>query len=135
MLTETVIENLHPKEKPYKKADGMGLYIYVSQSGSKSWRIDYRYHGKAKTFTLGQYPIISITEARNAVIELKQKLIQGIDPSEEKKHTTLEKHINKTIEVKKIELDDTIIKVENLVNKMQSLVTEIRELSQRGNVC
>lgn len=134
-LTETLIESLHPKEKAYKVADGGGMYIYVSPSGSKSWRIDYRYERKAKTFTLGLYPIISLTEARKGLLELKKKIKQGIDPSEEKKHIAIERHINKTIEIKKIEIDETIIKVENLVNKMQSLIAEIKELSERGNIC
>lgn len=85
MLSDTAIKALKPQEKPYKKSDSGGLYIYVLTSGSKSWRIGYRFEGKYKTIILGMYPVISLVEARKMLLDLKTKLKQGIDPSIEKK--------------------------------------------------
>lgn len=85
MLTEKEIKSLKAKEKPYKVTDSGGLYIYVLTSGSKSWRIKYRYEGKEKTHTIGLYPAFSLAEARKALADLKLNLKQGLDPSAEKK--------------------------------------------------
>jgi hypothetical protein len=41
-----------PRSKPYKIFAGDGLYLYVSATGGKVWRIGYRGPGGAKTFTM-----------------------------------------------------------------------------------
>ena len=40
-LNDTQVKALKPKDKSYKLTDGQGLYIFVSPTGIKSWRIDY----------------------------------------------------------------------------------------------
>lgn len=55
MLTDTTLKNLKPKEKPYKIADRDGMYVVVSPSGTVTFRLDYRLHGRRETVTLGQY--------------------------------------------------------------------------------
>ena len=45
MLTDTKARQAKAKAKPYKLADDKGLYLYVSPSGAKSWRYDYRIDG------------------------------------------------------------------------------------------
>lgn len=42
-----------PKEKPYKLADGGGLYLLVNPNGSRYWRLKYRVAGKEKLLALG----------------------------------------------------------------------------------
>ena len=45
-LTDAKAKNAKPKEgAPQKLADGGGLYLYVSTTGAKSWRYDYRLLG------------------------------------------------------------------------------------------
>lgn len=56
MLTETAIRALKPAEKEYKKADSSGLHLLVKPSGSKLWRLVYRFNDKQKTLVGGKYP-------------------------------------------------------------------------------
>ncbi|HTO47020.1 MAG TPA: Arm DNA-binding domain-containing protein [Burkholderiales bacterium] len=60
MLTDTKVRQAKAREKPYKLADEGGLYLYVSPAGAKSWRYDYRLHGKRETLTLGRYPDVPL---------------------------------------------------------------------------
>ena len=52
-LTDTAIRTAKPKEKPWKLTDGGGLYVLVSPTGGKLWRLKYRYGGKEKLLALG----------------------------------------------------------------------------------
>ena len=63
-LTSKAIENLASKDKGYKVSDGESLYLWITPSGGKIWRIDYRFQGKSKTAVLGSYPEISLKQAR-----------------------------------------------------------------------
>ncbi|EIZ77749.1 phage integrase [Novosphingobium sp. Rr 2-17] len=64
--------------------DERGLYLLVRKSGSKLWRLKYRFARREKLLALGQYPEITITQARNARDKALQQLRDGIDPSEAK---------------------------------------------------
>lgn len=100
-LTDTACRNAKPKEKPYKKADGGGLYLHVTKEGAKYWRLKYYFLGKEKLLALGIYPIVSLQEAREKRDNAKRMLDAGQDPGlakKEKKRQTLERHQN-TFEV------------------------------------
>lgn len=87
-LTDIKIKSLKPKEKPYKVFDGDGLYIYVTMKGVKKWRIKYYYNGKDSIYTVGDYPAVSLRDARSRLLEVKEMLAQGKNPAvEKKKHT------------------------------------------------
>lgn len=79
-LSATAIKNAKLQDKPYKLADGRGLYLLVLKSG-KYWRYDYRFNGKRKTLALGVYPDITLARAREIHQEARRVLAQGIDPS------------------------------------------------------
>ena len=64
MLTDTFIRSLKPAEKPKKYADNGGLFLFVPTSGSKLWRMAYRYNKKSKLLSFGEYPIVSLKMAR-----------------------------------------------------------------------
>lgn len=80
-LTDTAIRNAKPQEKPYKLADGKGMYLLVHSNGGKYFRLDYRFAGKRKTLALGTYPEISLKEAREKVYTVKKQINDGIDPA------------------------------------------------------
>lgn len=84
-LTDTAVKKAKPTEKPYKKADGAGLYIEIMPNGSKYWRMKYRFAGKEKRLALGVYPEISLAVARKKHHEACDLLAKGIDPSEARK--------------------------------------------------
>ena len=55
---------IKPDLKATKRSDGGGLYLYVPVTGSKLWRLAYRFSGKQKTLYMGGYPAISLADAR-----------------------------------------------------------------------
>ncbi len=85
MLTDKQIINAKPRMKSYRLADGSGLYLEVSPTGAKYWRMKYRFAGKEKRLAIGVYPRIKSAEARAKTAEAKAKLADGIDPSAERK--------------------------------------------------
>ncbi|MAK59835.1 MAG: integrase [Ponticaulis sp.] len=81
-LSDIQIRNLKPADKPYKKADGGGLHIYVPAKGSKRWRLAYKFGGKEKLMSFGVYPVVSLARARSLCLEAKTLLAEGVDPME-----------------------------------------------------
>lgn len=63
-LNARQVETAKPKDKPYKMADGGGLYLLVKTNGSRYWRLKYRIDGKEKLLALGVYPDVSLADAR-----------------------------------------------------------------------
>ena len=88
-LTDAIILSAEPRSKPYRLFDGLGLYIEVAPSGTKAWRLKYRFQGKEKRLSLGVYPEVSIETARQNLAKEKQLLEQGYDPSEVRKQEKL----------------------------------------------
>jgi len=72
-------------EKAQKLFDGNGLFLFVSPTDTKSWRLKYRFQGKEKLLTLGTYPQTSLKEARERAADARKQLDGGIDPGEVKK--------------------------------------------------
>src|SRR5256885_5306578 len=64
-LTDTAIRNAKPGEKPFRLFDGGGLYLEVSPTGGKWWRLKYRFNGKEKRLSLGVYHDVSLKDARD----------------------------------------------------------------------
>ncbi|MGE4324251.1 MAG: tyrosine-type recombinase/integrase [Sphingobium sp.] len=64
-LTVAEVRNAKPAERDYKLADSGGLYLYVTTKGAKSWRYKYRHATKEKRLTLGLFPEVSLSEARD----------------------------------------------------------------------
>ena len=52
-LSDAKVRNAKPKAKPYKIADGEGLFLLITPSGSKYWRLKYFFAGKEKLLALG----------------------------------------------------------------------------------
>lgn len=84
-MTDKEIQNAKPRDKPYRLADGGGLYLEVTPSGSKLWRWKYRVASKEKRLAIGAYPEVRAPEARKVMAEARAKVKAGFDPSAEKK--------------------------------------------------
>ncbi len=84
-LTDTAIHKTKPKEKTYKLYDERGLYLEVSPSGGKWWRLKYRFNGKEKRLSLGVYSDVSLKDARDRRDDARKLIANGIDPSENRK--------------------------------------------------
>ena len=83
-ITDTACRQAKAGPKPYKLADGGGLYLLVNQTG-KYWRWDYRHAGKRKTLAIGVYPDTTLAMARERHQAARKLLAEGVDPSEQKK--------------------------------------------------
>jgi len=84
-LTALAIENAKPRAKPYKIADGDGLYLLVAPSGRKLWRLRYRFAGKQNMLSLGSFPTVMLAGARSRRDSARKLLSEGIDPSQQRK--------------------------------------------------
>ncbi|EFF82088.1 tyrosine-type recombinase/integrase [Acinetobacter haemolyticus] len=91
MLSDTKIKSLKPTEKMYRVLDAERLYIEIRPSGKKVWRLKYTLNGKEGTISLGEYPTVSLAEARKKKEENKILLKDGINPAHDKKNKKLEK--------------------------------------------
>lgn len=87
-LKELQIKGARAKDRPYKLADGEGLFLLVKPNGSKLWRLKYRFAGKEKLLSFGMYPDVGISAARELRAIAKGALAKGRDPMIAK----LEKH-------------------------------------------
>lgn len=80
-LTDIAIRSAQPREKPYKMHDMLGLFLIVSPSGSKSWRMKYRQAGVEKKLSFGRYPEVSLRDARKRRDGARDQIYEGKDPA------------------------------------------------------
>jgi integrase len=84
-LTDTTVKKAKAKAKPYKIADGGGLYLLVSATGAKLWRYKYRIGGKEGTFAIGEYPAIGLAKARTEHATSRDLVDHGVHPLHNRK--------------------------------------------------
>ncbi len=84
-LTIKEIDGAKAAGKPYKLADGGGLCLLIAASGAKLWRWRFRFDGKEKMMAFGEYPFVTLKEARERHLDARKKLASGIDPMAERK--------------------------------------------------
>ncbi len=84
-LSDAKARNAKPGTKPYKIADGEGLFLLITPSGGKYWRLKYFFGGKEKLLALGVYPDVNLAEARERRAQARKVLAAGNDPGETKK--------------------------------------------------
>lgn len=80
MLTDTQIRNFKPTNKVYRKTDGQGLCVEVRPNGKKYWYYRFTFDSKATMMLLGEYPALSLSDARTAHASARATLKQGINP-------------------------------------------------------
>ena len=84
-LTDTAIRNAKPRSKPYRMFDSGGLYLEVTLSGGRLWRLKYRVAGREKRLALGAYPDVGLKAARLRRDEARTQLAEGVDPGAARK--------------------------------------------------
>jgi integrase len=83
-LSDTAARNAKPGAKPIKLPDSGGLYLMITPSGGKLWRLKYRIDGRERLLSIGSYPDISLAKARQLRDEARTLIAIGKDPSQEK---------------------------------------------------
>ncbi|OYV74515.1 MAG: hypothetical protein B7Z70_11830 [Acidithiobacillus ferrivorans] len=81
MLTDIKIRQAKATGKTCKLTDGRGLYLEVTPTGAKHWRYRYRIAGKENVYAMGNYPEISLQEARKAREDARDLVKQGVHPA------------------------------------------------------
>ena len=76
-LSDVQIKAARPKDRRYSLIDGRNLELEVMTSGRKFWRLTCRIDGKRQRKTLGEYPYLSLTEARVKADELRAEVARG----------------------------------------------------------
>ena len=85
-LTDTAIRALKPAAKDYKASDEKGLYLLVTPTGGRLWRLKYRSPGGVeRKLSLGAYPDVGLKDARDLRDEARKLLASGVDPAERKR--------------------------------------------------
>ena len=77
--------------KPMLVADGAGLYLQISKTGSSSWLFRYTRSGKAVAIGLGGYPTVGLQASRERAAKCRQTLEAGQDPLENKRQASKER--------------------------------------------
>lgn len=80
-FTDVAARSAKPAAKVFRLFDAGGLYLEVTPTGSKWWRLKYRFEGKEKRLSLGVYPAVSLRSAREKRDAARSQLADGIDPS------------------------------------------------------
>ena len=88
-LSATAVKNAKASDRAYSMSDGRGLQLVIKPNGSKLWRFNYRFDGKQKTMTLGNYPDVSLAEARTALQNARNERARGVDPMQARKAAKL----------------------------------------------
>ncbi|MEO6824611.1 MAG: integrase arm-type DNA-binding domain-containing protein [Nitrosospira sp.] len=68
------------KKKQGNYCDGGGLYLQISEPGSKSWIFRFALNGKDRHMGLGSCHTVSLAEARGAAVECRKLVLRKIDP-------------------------------------------------------
>ena len=92
-LTDTTVRLAKAGGSDRKLADGKGLYLLVTATGSKLWRLKYRIDGKEKKLALGSYPEVGLKQARARRDAARQSAQAGNDPSIAKREDRIAKKI------------------------------------------
>jgi len=82
MLSDTQIRSTKPAAKALRLYDERGLYLEVTPSGGRWWRLKYRHDGREKLLSMGTYPDTGLKAAREKRDRARELLAQGIDPSD-----------------------------------------------------
>jgi integrase len=87
------IKAFSPRDRLYRKPDGLGMYLEVRPNGSKLWFLKYRIDGKEKRLGLGSFPEMSLAEARAARDKARAAIKAGCDPLHDRKMTKIERRV------------------------------------------
>lgn len=81
-LSVVAIKAAKSRDKAYKLGDSDGLYLLVTPSGGRYWRMNYRHLGKQRTLAFGVWPETGLADARAERDAARKVLARGDDPAE-----------------------------------------------------
>ncbi|MBS0356111.1 MAG: tyrosine-type recombinase/integrase [Proteobacteria bacterium] len=79
-LSAAKVEKTKQTDKPVQLPDGGGLVLHIPPTGAKIWRYRFRLLGKGQILTIGQYPEVSLAQARDAHRAARWLVARGTAP-------------------------------------------------------
>lgn len=79
-LSDLSIKTAKAGNKTIKLRDGAGLFLVVDISGKKWWKYRAIFAGKETSFSFGEYPSVTLAQARRMRDENNSLIANGIDP-------------------------------------------------------
>jgi integrase len=89
MLTDAKVRAEKPAATVRKVSDGGGLQLWVTPTGVKTWRMAFKFDAKQRALSIGQYPAVSLSAARQARDAAKRILAAGGNPIEHPDEITI----------------------------------------------
>lgn len=84
-LNDIAIKAAKPRANDWKLADDRGLYLLITKSGGKHWKLKFRHLGKEKKLSFGAYPAVNLAKARKLRDAAREQIADGQDPALSKK--------------------------------------------------
>jgi integrase len=82
ITSDAAIRSIKPGDARRRLSDGDGLYLLLFvKGGAHGWRFDYSHQGKRKTISLGTYPDVTLSAARERASTSRTMVADGKDPS------------------------------------------------------
>jgi integrase len=81
LLDDVQLKHWVGKGEAVAKSDGDGLTFTLSKAGTATWVLRYRFAGRRKELTLGNYPDMSLSAARKKARECRVAIDNGGDPA------------------------------------------------------
>lgn len=104
-LTHNLLASYKPRDLDYKVTDGLGLRLLIKKNGKKYWRFEYRFHDNQKSISFGEFPSISLADARRKCDEARLLIQDGSDPSTKRKEAKNASHDAVANSFKAVSLD------------------------------
>jgi integrase len=84
-LIDSQVKACKPEDKTYFKRDGGGLWLVVEPTGKKWWKLRTVFVKKENSFSLGEYPAVTLSDAREQRDTIRKQISAGIDPAAPRK--------------------------------------------------
>jgi hypothetical protein len=86
-ITQKLISNLTPPPTGnYIEYDSEipGFGVRITAAGAIAFVLNYRVHGRERRYTIGRYPELTATAARERALQARSKILDGRDPLQER---------------------------------------------------
>lgn len=129
-IIDPITKQVITKNLPLAVSDGECLTFTLSESGKASWILRYRFGGRARELTLGNFPDISLGDARKIAREERAKIDRGGDPAADKRKAKGDALDDWTV---RILIDDYQQKIlfEKSLSTQRSYSRNLRRIEQR----
>ncbi len=88
-MNKLTVAKVNSLRKQGRYSDGGGLWLQVSEWGTKAWTFRFTLAGRKRLMGLGPVHTISLADARERARQARQALLDGIDPIEARRAQAL----------------------------------------------